>query len=142
MPLFVCDVCHAIENTACGHYWSRGMDFGSGPTDSRALCSECMPYSEVMKVGGKWHGEFEKTIATTEIIREMGESNFVYVGNIPGVKAKNACCDYHGAKKSTNQTQSQKKLLLTLTCKCGKSFKARKTSICKVCGETVEYEAS
>jgi hypothetical protein len=25
MPLFVCDECNAVENTALGHYWSRNI---------------------------------------------------------------------------------------------------------------------
>ena len=46
MPVFICENCGCIENTAVSNYWSRG----SGP----ALCSECDP--EI----GKWHGRFPK----------------------------------------------------------------------------------
>ena len=137
MPLFVCDSCHAIENTALGHYWSRGHDFGNGPTDSRALCSECMPKTTFK--GGQWHNKFEKIIATTEIIKEMGETNFVYTGDILGVCAKNPCCDYRAEKKE-KQVFERKKLRVITCKKCTNSFKARKTSVCRVCGEAVEYE--
>jgi len=83
MSLFVCDKCKVIENTAAGHYWTRGLN-GS---DKRALCSECMPVN-FMKKGGKWHNLFKKQIATKELIKKMGEEQFVYVSDIPGVKAK------------------------------------------------------
>lgn len=86
MPLFVCDRCKAIENTALGLFATRGR-YGNS---KEALCSECAPIKENW-FDGKWHGQFEKIIATTEIIKEMGESNFVYVSDIKGVKAKNPC---------------------------------------------------
>lgn len=82
MPLFVCDKCHAIEDTIAGLYWTRGKN--------PALCSECMPesYESSFGRGGNWHGLFEKQIATPELIKKIGEENFVYVSNIEGVKAK------------------------------------------------------
>jgi hypothetical protein len=46
VPVFICESCSCIENTAVSNYWSRG----NGP----ALCSECDP--EI----GKWHGRFLK----------------------------------------------------------------------------------
>jgi len=87
MPLFVCDKCKVVENTACGHYWTRNMGLEDGKKeDSRALCSECMPGPDYLGRGGKWHGKFPKVIATTEIIKEYGEDNFVYMSDIKGVK--------------------------------------------------------
>lgn len=54
MPLFVCDGCGDVENTACcgaDGYWLRKMrKYRKGD----ALCSECNPAI------GKWHGRFEK----------------------------------------------------------------------------------
>lgn len=93
MPLFVCDKCKAIENTALGLYTAK-EDYGK---PNQALCSECMPYKKyvvgekVIEEGGKWHGEFPKEIATTESIKEIGETNFIYVADILDVKAKNPC---------------------------------------------------
>jgi len=42
MPLFICQRCKTIENSALGQYW----------TSKEKLCSEC--------AFGKWHGRFEK----------------------------------------------------------------------------------
>jgi hypothetical protein len=42
MPLFICEKCQTIENTALGHYWG----------EKEKLCSEC--------AFGKWHGRFPK----------------------------------------------------------------------------------
>lgn len=46
MPLFKCQKCGAVENTATGQYW--GYD--------EKQCSECAT--------GKWHGQFDKKNAT------------------------------------------------------------------------------
>jgi len=46
MPLFICEKCECIENTALCGYWWRGK--------GKALCSECDP-----KIG-KWHNIFPK----------------------------------------------------------------------------------
>ena len=51
MSLFVCQACHAVENTALGRFWTRGVD-ELFRDDTRALCSECAT--------GKWHGRFPK----------------------------------------------------------------------------------
>jgi hypothetical protein len=44
MPIFVCDNCGAMENTALGAYWCR--------EGRPRLCSECCT--------GTWHGKFPK----------------------------------------------------------------------------------
>lgn len=46
MPLFICEKCGAIENTALGYYWPARY------CKEPALCSECYT--------GEWHGRFEK----------------------------------------------------------------------------------
>jgi hypothetical protein len=46
MPLFRCDKCGCVENTALSNYWSRG--------DGPALCSGCDPDIAA------WHGEFDQ----------------------------------------------------------------------------------
>jgi hypothetical protein len=93
MPLFVCDKCKCIENSAMGQWATRGR-YGNSP---EALCSECRPYVKfecpggLHEEGGRWHGKFPKEIATKELIKAYGETNFVYVSNISGVKAKSPC---------------------------------------------------
>lgn len=67
MPLFICEKCKCIENTATGHYWRRGMTkWKDSSLDGLALCSECEPteYADgsLNGEGGKWHGRFEKKI--------------------------------------------------------------------------------
>lgn len=47
MPLFACDKCGCVENTALCLFW---MSWDS----AERLCSECDP-----KIG-KWHGAFPK----------------------------------------------------------------------------------
>jgi len=68
MPLFKCEICGCIENTACGHYWSKDWPQFKGTILEKALCSECTPTTypngEINTRGGKWHGKFEKKQAT------------------------------------------------------------------------------
>lgn len=74
MPLFVCDKCGCIENTACGHWWARKhVFFEEGSLDpelvGKPLCSECIParYSDGSPAGtGEWHGRFPKEHWTSE----------------------------------------------------------------------------
>lgn len=97
MPLFVCDKCKAIENTATGHYWGKDQDYFGNSLLGMALCSECTPdkfaAGEPNEDGGKWHGHFPKDTATPELIRKIGEKNFIYVSDIEGVKARNPCAE-------------------------------------------------
>lgn len=70
MPLFICDKCECIENTALGRYWARDMkDCWKDGEAGKALCSECAP--KEFRDGtptrwGKWHGRFEKRKAGDE----------------------------------------------------------------------------
>ena len=48
MPLFVCDACGSVDNTAVTHYWRSRMK------ETSALCSACDPEF------GRWHGIFER----------------------------------------------------------------------------------
>lgn len=81
MPLFICDKCNVIENTALGFYWSRNRESWTDASLNRlALCSECTPkiFADGSKTGlGKWHGKFPKEIATKETVLEIGLENFV-----------------------------------------------------------------
>lgn len=55
MPLFVCDECHAIDNSACGgNFWDRLLEDGLKATSGKILCAECY--------AGTWHGQFTKRI--------------------------------------------------------------------------------
>lgn len=68
MPLFICEKCECIENTAIGHYWAREHvffreDLISPELKGKPLCSDCIPthYKDgtpVKKLG--WHGRFPK----------------------------------------------------------------------------------
>jgi len=55
MPLFVCDKCHGIDNSACGgNYWDRLLKDGLKETSGMILCAECYT--------GIWHNQFAKVI--------------------------------------------------------------------------------
>lgn len=90
MPLFVCDKCKAIENTACGHYWGASSGKQDWWKDASLaglkLCSECMPieYSDGSpnRDGGKWHGMFPKETATTDRINQMGREHFKHTAGL------------------------------------------------------------
>jgi hypothetical protein len=61
MPLFVCDACNSIDNTALTNFWTRvhggpienGRN-GFGHEDTRALCSGCDPDIR------EWHDAFPR----------------------------------------------------------------------------------
>ena len=74
MPLFICEKCFCIENTALGRYWTKDSEnLWSEEDRGKALCSECEPthYKDgsVNSDGGKWHGKFTKAFPTIEEIR-------------------------------------------------------------------------
>ena len=55
MPLFKCEQCGCVENTALSNYWTRNLRDPSEPKPwaiRPALCSACDPDI------GKWHGAF------------------------------------------------------------------------------------
>ena len=65
MPLFKCDECGALENTALGFYWPRNeIGWADERLNGKALCSECMPAEfddgSPNPGGGTWHGRFPK----------------------------------------------------------------------------------
>jgi hypothetical protein len=60
MPLFRCEECGSVENTACCSYWLRKND------GELLLCSECDPDI------GEWHGKFEKRPADRMLIDQNG----------------------------------------------------------------------
>ncbi len=78
MPLFICDVCSSIENTALSAYdFADTLRWKDASLNGKHLCSECTPpVTEDGRVhgyceGGVWHGKFPKEIATEEIVLAM-----------------------------------------------------------------------
>lgn len=67
MPLFVCEKCGCVDNTALGFYWGKFWPnktwFVDDSYNGKALCSECCPkvYVDGSETGkGKWHNMFPK----------------------------------------------------------------------------------
>lgn len=79
MPMFICDKCHAIDNTATGWFHSRFKNqelLGPQYPNGEAYCSECTPthYSggSPIKYCGRWYNRFEKRfIKNKEQLVEM-----------------------------------------------------------------------
>lgn len=80
MPLFVCEICGAIENTALGYYWSARLQ------NVPRMCSECAPTI------GKWHGRFPKEYVqdkTFAELRQLGLEDAVHKFGCKDVKSDN-----------------------------------------------------
>ncbi len=70
MPLFVCDKCGCVDNTAYGRYWTKDItNMWDKENEGLALCTECAPTTfadgspvnpRVMADFGKWHNAFPK----------------------------------------------------------------------------------
>ena len=65
MPIFRCEKCGCIENTATSNYWESKHPMDEGKPKP-LVCSECDP--EI----GKWHGHFPKTSAKGMILASDG----------------------------------------------------------------------
>lgn len=65
MPIFRCDKCGCVENSATSNYWEQKHPFGGG-YETAKLCSECDP--EI----GQWHGRFPKNSAKGLILADDG----------------------------------------------------------------------
>jgi len=73
MPLYVCEKCNCVDNTALdGNYWQSRKCFSK--STEIALCSEC--YS------GKWHNKFDKVNFNDEPYNGKRSSNFCDINNI------------------------------------------------------------
>lgn len=81
MPLFKCDVCGCVENTAlacqgCDGYAVTFFDWtGLEDRKGKKLCSECAPtrYGDGEPTEyGKWHGQFPKRPAAGMLIDQDG----------------------------------------------------------------------
>jgi hypothetical protein len=78
MPLFVCDRCSTVENTACGDHVGNLLD-KSVPK----LCSACMESVPPYREGGKWHGHFERRVATAELKAALAATGTARFGEFP-----------------------------------------------------------
>ena len=83
MPLFICEKCECVDNTALGSYWSRNIGVFDAPFNI-ALCSECAPltFNDGTKTGysGKWHGKFEK-LHYKEFLKQYPSAEFVNINS-------------------------------------------------------------
>lgn len=73
MPLFKCERCGCIENTATSNYWGRflGEDGNDPVPPAPALCSACDP--EI----GKWHDIFLRQQASL-LGYKLANDGFIY----------------------------------------------------------------
>lgn len=83
MPMFVCDDCGHVDNTATGRWWSRNCpNLWAADNLGKALCSLCEPTTfvngEPNEDGGKWHGRFERRLPTEE-----GIAKGIYINRGP-----------------------------------------------------------
>ncbi len=75
MPIFACQGCGVVENTALSNYWVRDLDVlraarrGEVLAMPPALCSACDP--EI----GEWHGSFPREDAGGYL---LGADGFLY----------------------------------------------------------------
>lgn len=76
MPLFKCEDCGCVENTALCSYWSRHSDSIPESHRGRALCSACSSPTFTSgapnRKGGKWHGQFARTSAAAAFVDTDG----------------------------------------------------------------------
>lgn len=95
MSLFVCDICGAIENTALGWYWQKDIKtwrWKDAAKNGKGLCSECTPTEfadgSLNDMGGTWHGQFPKRVATETLLLEIGLKNFTYLGKFEYLRTR------------------------------------------------------
>jgi hypothetical protein len=67
MPLFLCDRCDAVENTALGRFWV--------PVGEPRICSACST--------GKWHGLFPQQFGA-EAAALIGVQQFIHPPELTG----------------------------------------------------------
>ena len=65
MPLFVCDDCGCVDNTAGARYWTRDYkDMWAEDNFGKALCTACAPTKfvsgEPTNYNGKWTSGFKR----------------------------------------------------------------------------------
>ena len=90
MPLYRCEKCGCIENTALGNFWGKD-DSALWPDEfvGKALCSECSPLTYLDGSAtefGIWHGRFEKRSADGMLFDQNGtlwSQDTVDAGRLP-----------------------------------------------------------
>lgn len=75
MPLYQCEACGCVENTALGFYWTRNEADWPAEYRNKKLCSECGPPQTASGGGsgfGAWHGSFPKRSAVGMLVDNEG----------------------------------------------------------------------
>ena len=85
MPMFICDSCSGIENTACGNAFTKA--------DNKRVSIVYPGTGKPKYPGGTWHGEFLKVIATEELVRKRGlyptgNNGFVHLGKFEYLRSE------------------------------------------------------
>ena len=86
MPLFVCEHCKTVDNTALGHYWGKDdteWEKSKSYLNGMALCYSCMPTKFIDGSGGGhkdygpvWHGKWPKQ-HVNEFIKENPDTELI-----------------------------------------------------------------
>lgn len=75
MPLFRCEKCGCVENTATGFFYGREDEGWPVDVRGKALCSACAPavgpHGEPTGFGA-WHGMFPQRPAAGMLIDQLG----------------------------------------------------------------------
>lgn len=80
MSLFICDLCHGIDNSSRGLCWRVKRNeawFGPSVPAGQRRCSRCVPthFLDGKPTGkGVWHNVFPYEVATPEIIKAYKEA--------------------------------------------------------------------
>ena len=75
MPLYKCDTCGCVENTAVGFYYDRANPKWPESVRGKQLCSACGPveYPSGEPTGfGAWHGQFVQRPAAGMLLDSQG----------------------------------------------------------------------
>ena len=75
MPLYRCQTCGCVENSALGFYWSRDHTMWPAPYRGKELCSQHGPPEDIYHnptPWGKWHGQFAQRSASGMLIDQHG----------------------------------------------------------------------
>jgi len=75
MPLYRCEKCGCVENTASGHFYGRDEEGWPIDVRGKALCSACAPATgpDGLPTGfGQWHGMFPRGQENGMLIDQSG----------------------------------------------------------------------
>jgi len=75
MPLYRCQACGCVENTATGFYYERDEAYWPDDVRGKALCSACGPATtpDGEATGfGIWHGQFTRRAADGMLVDQNG----------------------------------------------------------------------